>query len=100
MLDDCAEESKNIFVWMYSGFFLPLQYLDFIRQTTHDNLKNLIAAPSEQMHDVPPDLLSLENTDETDPDIRISEEDMDKRYELSSCLTIFYSTIKLFDLKC
>nr|KAG5701170.1 hypothetical protein BaRGS_023279 [Batillaria attramentaria] len=57
------------------------QYLEFIRMTTNDNLKNLIAAPSVQMHDVPPDLLSLENTEEPDPDIRPTEEEMDKRVE-------------------
>lgn len=65
---------KNFLFWD-----LSLQYLDYIRQTTHENLKNLIAAPSVQMHDVAPDLLSVENTDEPDPDVRMSEEDMDKR---------------------
>ncbi|KAL5017145.1 hypothetical protein ScPMuIL_006734 [Solemya velum] len=57
------------------------QYLDSIRQTVNDNLKNLAHAPSVQMQDVPPDLLSLDNTNEGDPDVTNTEEDMDKRVE-------------------
>lgn len=51
-----------------------------------DNLKMLTAAPSVQMQDVPSDLLCLENTEETDPDIRNSADDLDKR------LYFFFST--------
>ena len=55
-----------------------VQYLEAIRIATHENLKNITFAPSVQMHDVPPDLC-LENPEETDPDMRPSEEEMDKR---------------------
>ncbi|XP_067662888.1 histone deacetylase 3-like [Haliotis asinina] len=57
------------------------QYLDHIRQTIHENLKNLIHAPSVQMQDIPPDLLNLENIEEQDPDIRNHQDDVDKRVE-------------------
>lgn len=39
----------------------------------------LTAAPSVQMQDIPSDLLSLENTEEPDPDVRNSTDDLDKR---------------------
>lgn len=39
----------------------------------------LTAAPSVQMQDVPSDLLCLETTEETDPDVRNSTDDLDKR---------------------
>ncbi|KAK6179259.1 histone deacetylase 3 [Patella vulgata] len=57
------------------------QYLDSIRMTVHDTLKNLSHAPSVQIQDVPPDLLSLENTEETDPDVRNHQDEVDKRVE-------------------
>ncbi|XP_060072276.1 histone deacetylase 3-like [Ylistrum balloti] len=57
------------------------QYLDHIRQTVHENLRNLNNSPSVQMQDVPPDLLSLENTEELDPDIRNHQDSVDKRIE-------------------
>ncbi|XP_033736936.1 histone deacetylase 3-like [Pecten maximus] len=57
------------------------QYLDHIRQTVHENLRNLNNSPSVQMQDVPPDLLSLENTEELDPDIRNHQDAVDKRVE-------------------
>ncbi|OWF47395.1 histone deacetylase 3-like [Mizuhopecten yessoensis] len=57
------------------------QYLDHIRQTVHENLRNLSNSPSVQMQDVPPDLLSLENTEELDPDIRNHQDTVDKRVE-------------------
>ena len=46
----------------------------------HENLKNLTFAPSVQMHDVSPDLC-MENPEEpeTDPDVRSSEVDLEKR---------------------
>lgn len=56
-----------------------LQYLDNIKSTILDNLKMLTAAPSVQMQDVPSDLLCLETTEETDPDVRNSTDDLDKR---------------------
>ena len=55
------------------------QYIDFLRQTVHDNLKQLVTSPSVEMQDIPPDLLSLENTEEQDPDIRNHQYDLDKR---------------------
>ncbi|XP_013403048.1 histone deacetylase 3 [Lingula anatina] len=57
------------------------QYLDYIRQITHENLKNLQHAPSVQMHDVPPDLLSLENIEDPDPDMKNHQNDEDMRIE-------------------
>ena len=56
-----------------------MQYLDNIKITVLENLKMLTAAPSVQMQDIPSDLLSLENTEEPDPDVRNSVEDIDKR---------------------
>ncbi|KAK3786964.1 hypothetical protein RRG08_037428 [Elysia crispata] len=60
------------------------QYLDNIKITVLENLKMLTAAPSVQMQDIPSDLLSLENTEEPDPDVRNSVEDIDKRIEASN----------------
>lgn len=57
------------------------QYLDNIKITVLENLKMLTAAPSVQMQDIPSDLLSLENTEEPDPDVRNSVDDIDKRIE-------------------
>ncbi|GFN95149.1 histone deacetylase [Plakobranchus ocellatus] len=57
------------------------QYLDNIKITVLENLKMLTSAPSVQMQDIPSDLLSLENTEEPDPDVRNSMEDMDKRID-------------------
>ena len=59
--------------------FLCLQYLDYMRQCVHDNLKQLTSSPSVEMHDIPPDILSLENTEEQDPDVRNHQGDIDKR---------------------
>ncbi|XP_030844545.1 histone deacetylase 3 [Strongylocentrotus purpuratus] len=56
-------------------------YIDQVRQGVHDNLKCIAHAPSVQMHDVPPDLLSLENIEEPDPDVRNSTKDQDERIE-------------------
>ncbi|GFS01591.1 histone deacetylase [Elysia marginata] len=60
------------------------QYLDNIKITVLENLKMLTAAPSVQMQDIPSDLLSLENTEEPDPDVRNSVDDIDKRIEPSN----------------
>lgn len=57
------------------------QYLDNIKTSILENLKMLAAAPSVQMQDIPSDLLSLENTEEPDPDVRNSTDDLDKRIE-------------------
>lgn len=55
------------------------QYLDNVKATVHEHLRNLINSPSVQMQDIPPDLLSLENTEEHDPDIRNHQDQTDKR---------------------
>ncbi|CAG2204129.1 HDAC3 [Mytilus edulis] len=60
------------------------QYLDNIRGTVHEILKNLVSSPSVQMQDVPSDLLSLENTEELDPDIRNHQDENDKRVEANN----------------
>ncbi|KAG1670235.1 Histone deacetylase 3 [Nymphon striatum] len=58
------------------------QYLDAILKMVQDNLKSLVNAPSVQMQDVPPDLISLENIEEPDPDSRPN--DMDNKPEPSN----------------
>ena len=50
------------------------QYVDNIKQTVFDILKFVQCAPSVQMHDVPPDMFSLEPI-EDNPDKRISVDD-------------------------
>lgn len=57
------------------------QYLDNIRQSVHENLRGLTHSPSVQMQDIPPDLLSLENTEEQDPDVHNHQDEVDKRVE-------------------
>jgi len=56
------------------------QYLDTVKQFCLENLRHVAHAPSVQMHDVPPDLLNLDNVDEPDPDIRNHQDDVDRRY--------------------
>ncbi|XP_038048330.1 histone deacetylase 3-like [Patiria miniata] len=60
------------------------QYIDQVRQTVQENLKCIAHAPSVQMQDVPPDLLSLEETEEQDPDVRNSTKDQDTRIEAAN----------------
>jgi len=48
---------------------------------TVENLKLLEHAPSVQFHDVPPDILSLENIEEPNPDERLPQIEEDKRIE-------------------
>lgn len=60
------------------------QYLDNIKQTIMDHLKCIAGAPSVQMQDVPPDLLSLEETTESNPDTRTSQEEEDARIEAAN----------------
>ena len=50
-----------------------------MRQTVQENLKCIAHAPSVQMQDVPPDLLSLDETEEPDPDVRSSTKEQDER---------------------
>lgn len=47
------------------------QYLDNIRQTIHENLKNLAHAPSVQIQNVPDKLMETDptNPDELPPDV-------------------------------
>ena len=55
---------------------LFIQYLDQIRTTVFENIKNLNGAPSVQMHEVPPDYLCIENNkDQIDPDTRQTDDD-------------------------
>ena len=56
------------------------QYLESLKQMVNENLKQCACSPSVEMQDVPPDLLSLENTEEPDPDVRNSQADQDKRW--------------------
>ena len=87
----------NIKTCMPSCTQLVLQYLDNLRQSVHDNLKQLVTSPSVEMQDIPPDLLSLENTEEQDPDIRNHQEDIDKRLVFLFDL-ILYVPSKIFQL--
>lgn len=45
------------------------QYLDYVRQTIHENLKNTAHAPSVQMQTVPETFFTGESQDEKDPDV-------------------------------
>eukprot|EP00794_Sanderia_malayensis_P008070 gene8070-8934_t len=60
------------------------QYLDNIRQTIGDHLKCMAGAPSVQMQQVPPDLLSRSRSVEANPDVRISRDEDDSRIEPSN----------------
>lgn len=74
------------------------QYLDNVKATVHEHLRNLINSPSVQMQDIPPDLLSLENTEEHDPDIRNHQDQTDKRsvqIELQMCFIMEYEVLAL-----
>lgn len=57
-----------------------LQYITAIRQTVFEHLKQLRAAPSVQMHDVPPDLLDLDTVcairDDADADANVDEREV------------------------
>lgn len=56
------------------------QYLESVKSSVIDNLRLLQHAPSVQMQQVPPDMLSMEVTTETNPDKRNSQRDLDSRY--------------------
>ncbi|CAH1775409.1 unnamed protein product, partial [Owenia fusiformis] len=60
------------------------QYLDSVKQTVQEHLRCLDHAPSVQIQDVPPDLLSIENLNEGDPDIRNNVEDSDERIDAAN----------------
>ena len=60
-------------------FIETFQYIENLKQLVHDNLKQLTCSPSVEMQDIPPDLLSLENSNEPDPDIRNHQDEIDKR---------------------
>jgi histone deacetylase 3 len=57
------------------------QYLELVVKHVCENIKLLQHAPSAQMQDVPPDFLSLENTEELNPDERMHQAEEDKRVE-------------------
>ena len=51
-----------------------------MRQFVVENLRHLQHAPSVQMQDVPPDLISLDNIDDDlDPDVRMNAEEEERR---------------------
>eukprot|EP01116_Phalansterium_solitarium_P024049 TRINITY_DN868_c0_g7_i1.p1 TRINITY_DN868_c0_g7~~TRINITY_DN868_c0_g7_i1.p1 ORF type:complete len:432 (+),score=153.89 TRINITY_DN868_c0_g7_i1:107-1402(+) len=54
-------------------------YLDNIKAKVLENLRNLAHAPSVQMHEVPPDLLATQDTDDEheDPDVSGIQKDRD-----------------------
>lgn len=56
-------------------------YLDQIRQTITENLRLLQAAPGVQMHHVPPDIFTFEQTVEPNPDERETQKEQDTRVE-------------------
>ena len=57
----------------------PRAYLEGIKQAVIENLRVLPNSPSVQMQQVPPDMLSMENTTETNPNQRESPKDLDRR---------------------
>ncbi|CAE1268285.1 HDAC3 [Acanthosepion pharaonis] len=57
------------------------QYLDNIRTTVTENLKNVAHAPSVQMQDVGPDFAGFEMKNELDPDVRNHQDEIDRRIE-------------------
>ncbi|XP_064626135.1 histone deacetylase 3-like isoform X2 [Lineus longissimus] len=59
-------------------------YLDSIRQTIGEHLKCLAHAPSVQMQDIPQDLLSFENIEEPDPDVRNHDGEISTRPEAAN----------------
>ncbi|XP_045157951.1 histone deacetylase 3-like [Mercenaria mercenaria] len=60
------------------------QYIESLKQMVSENLKQLACSPSVEMQDIPPDLLSLENTEEPNPDILNNQADVDKRIEANN----------------
>lgn len=54
-------------------------YLESIKQAVIENLRVLPNAPSVQMQQVPPDMLSMEVAMENNPDERESQNDIDSK---------------------
>jgi hypothetical protein len=73
--------SKNTIVEInpLKSILFLFQYLDSIRQTIGEHLKCLAHAPSVQMQDIPQDLLSFENIEEADPDVRNHDGEISRR---------------------
>jgi len=62
-------------------------YLDTIKQTVHECLKDLQHAPSVQLQDVPPDLINLDDLEgepDPNPDVRNAEDEENKRIQPSN----------------
>ena len=57
----------------------PRPYLESIKQAVIENLRVLPNSPSVQMQQVPPDMLSMEITTETNPDERESQRELDSK---------------------
>lgn len=57
----------------------PRPYLESIKQVVIENLRVLPNAPSVQMQQVPPDMLSMDVTMETNPDEREPQSELDSR---------------------
>ena len=68
------------------------QYLETIKATVIDNLRLLPHSPSVQMQQVPPDMLSMEVTTETNPDERNPQSEVDSRYVVLT-LSIHFITL-------
>ncbi|XP_011407649.1 PREDICTED: histone deacetylase 3-like [Amphimedon queenslandica] len=60
------------------------QYLDQIKQHILENLRILPHSPSVQMHQVPPDMLSMEVPEEPSLDVRETQHETDSRVEHSA----------------
>ena len=73
--------------YCFSCNFTP-QYLDSIKQYIAENLRHVAHAPSVQMHDVPPDLISIDGLDEPDPDMHTSQEEEDRRLGISAFINM------------
>ena len=74
------------------------QYLDTIKATVIDNLRLLPHSPSVQMQQVPPDMLSMEVTMETNPDERNSQSEVDSRFVIPT--SVLCATVKQYVILC
>ncbi|XP_062501177.1 histone deacetylase 3-like [Corticium candelabrum] len=70
------------------------QYLDQIKQTVTENLRLLQAAPGVQMHHIPPDIFTFEQTRDPNPDERVAQKEEDAWVEADN---EFYSGDKDID---
>jgi histone deacetylase 3 len=57
------------------------QYLEAITKHTYDILKMCQHSPSVQMFDIPADALEDKENEEGDPDVRMSQSDIDNMIE-------------------